>query len=47
VTWDGFQARSFGKQEEEEKRREGVFFVFGRKIGRTRGICDRKSQTLF
>jgi len=48
VTWDGSKGGSSKEQEEEKKRRQGVFFFFlERRIGRIRGICGRKPQTLF
>ncbi len=48
MTWDGSKGGSFGEQEEEKKKRHGVFLVFlERKLRKARGICGRKPQILF
>jgi hypothetical protein len=47
VTWDGSERRSSGKQEQEKKRKHGVFIFCGRRIGSVGSTCNRKPQILF
>jgi hypothetical protein len=44
VTWDGFKG---GEQKKKMKLGVGDFFCFERRIGGSKGTCNRKPEILF